>query len=258
MLEKIPLEMQKEIDRYFNLNIGGKKVITPYYRNSKMNTATLKVMAGKGSPDEIELETTIWAKVKGFDLNAATAEDIRKFMLKMKLGIECSGFVANVIDRYLHKTHKKGLIRFLKFTDQRLIAKLRRLLRPIENINANTLTSDLNCERITNLNDIKPGDFIRCKAKQSNSHHIGLITDVEKEEGVIKRFGYVNSNAEYEAENGVRYGEVFITDPEGELKDQKWTDELNGRNYFYEGLLKQYEDNGIRRLKNLELKTIGT
>lgn len=252
MKETIPLEMQKQIDRYFNLDIGGKKIAAPYFRNSKMQTASLKVMAGKGDPDEIELETTIWAKVKGFDLFAATPDEIRKFMLKMHIGIECSGFVSNVLDKYLFSTRKKHLINYLQFTDQSFRARLRRFLRPIENINANTLTSELNCKKITNLNDIRPGDLIRSKGKQSNSHHVGLITDVDKEDGVIIRFGYVNSNENYEDENGVRYGEVVITNPNGELKDQQWNDIMNGRNYFLEGLMVDYEDNGIRRLLALD------
>lgn len=251
MIYKIPELLQKEIDKYSHLKLGGKEIICPYFINSKIISGSLRVMAGKGEAEEIELEVNIWAKVKGFNLDNASVEDIRKFMMKMHIGIDCSGFVVNVLENYLKKISGKHLISLIKFTDNSIMQVFRRWLRPIENIGADSLTSKLNCIKISNLNDIKPGDLIRSKGKQNNAHHLALITEVEKEEEKIKSFKYVNSISGDLENNGIKYGNVYITNPEGELKDQDWPIEYGERNYFYEGLLVNYEDNGIRRLKGL-------
>ncbi|MBP9759025.1 hypothetical protein KBD45_04990 [Candidatus Dojkabacteria bacterium] len=253
MIHKIPELLQKEIDKYSHLNIGGKEIVCPYFINSKLSSGSLRVMAGKGEAEEIELEVNIWAKVKGFDLENSSVEDIRKFMLKMHIGIDCSGFIANVLDNYLKIEYGKHLISYLKFSDNSLMQKLRRFFRPIENISANTLTSVLNCEKVDKLNDIKPGDLIRSKGKQDNAHHLALIVEVESEEGRVRRLKFVNSISGDFENNGIKYGNVNITNVDGELKDQNWPVEYGDKNYFYEGFLVENEDNGVRRLKSLKL-----
>jgi hypothetical protein len=251
MILKIDKLLQNEIDRYTNLKIGGKNVTCPYYINPKIERGALRVMCGKGSPEEIEHEVKVWAKVKGINLKRLTSEEIRNFMIENHIGIDCSGFIAQILNRYLKKKIGKTLISFLKFPDNRLISKIRRTLRPIENIGANTLTSNQNTDIIGNLNDILPGDLIRAKGQQKNAHHVAIITEVEIDEKtkMIKSFRYANSHRFYQEQNGIRIGEVIIKDPEKDLKDQNWTDTLDGKNFFLEDLLVDYEDNGIRRLK---------
>src|SRR5688572_2012122 len=104
-LEKVPHQLQNEIGKYFILQLGGKKVPCPYYINTKVVAGNLRVMSGKGTAEEIELETKIWAKVKGFDLETATVEDVRRFMTNMHIGVDCSGFVVNVLDIFMRKIH---------------------------------------------------------------------------------------------------------------------------------------------------------
>ncbi|MBD3362538.1 hypothetical protein GF362_02360 [Candidatus Dojkabacteria bacterium] len=249
-MQKIPKLLQKQIDKYFNLQIGSKSVVCPYYINPKVMVGNLRVMAGKGSPREIEHETKVWAKVKGFDLKKATSKEIRKFMIETHIGIDCSGFISQVLSLYLKENNLPPLIKLLKFKNNNLGSKIRRFLRPIENIGAKTLTSKANTVEIKDLNDISAGDLIRAKGKQRNAFHVAMIVEVKRNSaGEIQIFEYVNSHRYYEDQNGVRYGKVEITDPDGELKKQNWLDELNGRNYFLEDLLVDYEDNGIRRLR---------
>lgn len=273
MIYKIPDSLQQEIDRYFNLHIGGKTVVCPYYINPKMVKGNLRVMSGKGTPEEIELEVKVWAKVRGFDLKNASAEDIREFLLQEKIGIDCSGLVANTLNNYMRGNGFGSLLAYLKFRDMSFVPRIRRFLRPIENIGANTITGESNTLVISDLNDIRPGDLIRAKGRQKNAHHVAMVTEVEYEPSPdeelgnvgfkipddrqiekrkVIRFKYVNSHRYYESENGMRYGEVFINNPDGTLKDQDWHDDLNGRNYFMEDLLVDYEDNGIRRLRFAE------
>lgn len=250
---KIPEAAEKVITDYFELPLGGKKVKTPYFMNIRKQRGGLRVLVGKGKPSEIMRETKVWAQLKGLDLEKASSEQIRKFMLQQDIGIDCSGYVVHILNHWLKSEGKALLINYLKFFNNSLIAKLRRKLRPVENIGANLLTSELNCEKIEDVNQLRPGDFIRSKGLQKNSHHLLLIIEVHKKGDVVEKFIYTNASRHYGEHNGVRTSEVIIENPKAGLKEQKWQDLDNDRNYTYEELLKDYEDNGIRRLKNISL-----
>ena len=253
MILQVSKSTRKIIKHYENLRIGRKRIVTPYFMNLKKKRGELRVMAGKGSPEEIEHEVKVWAQIKG--LNIAQAENflIREFMIKIGIGIDCSGYIIHILNVELQSRGLKPVWHYLKYPNNSLTSKIRRLLRPVENTGANTLTSDVNCDKVTDLNDIRPTDLIRAKGKQKNAHHVAMVTKVEKKKnGIIKEFEYTHSHSLYEDENGVRVGKIYITDPKKELKNQKWEDHYKGKNYFLKNLLVDYEDNGIRRLKALE------
>lgn len=251
----LPQEVKDTAEHYFELSLGGKKVKCPYYMNLKHEKAGLRVMIGKGSVDEIIHEVMVWAQLKGIDLNALSEQEIRAFMIKKGIGIDCSGFVVYILDKYFQIKGLGRLWKNLKYKNNSLYARFRRMLRPVENIGANLLTSDLNCDRIDDINKILPGDLIRAKGKLKNAHHVAVITDVTfNKQNKVKEFKYVHSHRFYEEENGVRKGKVIITNPKTGLKDQKWEDNYQGKNYMLTDLLINYEDNGIRRLKALKNK----
>jgi len=245
------------IRRFQELQYPGKTVTCPYFMNKRKQRAGLRVLIGKGSPEEIEREVSVDAHLKGFDLTKATEVEIRKFMLERDIGIDCSGFIVHVLNSVFKKQYGKKLVNFLNFKDNSVISRLRRTLRSTENINADDLTGDLNCQKITNINELIPGDLIRLKGLQKNSHHVAVITKVDKEDNKVTGFEYANSTQEYGPDNGIRIGKVTVTSPAGSLLDQNWDDfDQNGKNWFYQGLIKDYEDNGIRRLKNFDLKFV--
>ncbi len=249
---KIDKSAKKVINNYFNLDLGGKKVACPYFISKRIERGGLRVMVGKGSPEEIVHEVKVWAKLKGVVLEEMSERQIREFMVERNIGIDCSGFVAHVLDSYLQVLFGKRLSKILKYPDNSLFAKIRRTLRPIENIGADNLTSLLNCIKINDLGKIMPGDLIRAKGPVKNAHHVALITDIYKDDkGNVEKFAYVHSHRYYEKDHGVRKGIVIITDIKKPLKDQEWHDHINGRNYMLEDLLVDYKDNGIRRLRFL-------
>jgi hypothetical protein len=247
----LPESAEQVIFEYMHLPLGDKEVVCPYYINKTKERAGLRVLIGKGDPGEIVREVNVWAKLKGFNLRKASAAEIRKFMVDHSIGVDCSAFVVHLLNYWFKQEGRQPLINYLKFPHNGLIDLMRRTLRPVENISANILTSQDNCIAIDNLNGIRPGDFIRSKGHLKNSHHIALVRNITLEEGVVKEFEYVHSERYYGDENGVRFGKVIVTNPKGELKDQNWTEVMNGKNYTLEGLLNMYEDNGIRRLRIL-------
>jgi hypothetical protein len=253
-LLSMPDAAKKAVNEYLSMQLTGKKFACPYFMNKRKQRGGLRVMIGKGSPQEICSEVKIIAHLKGFDLENATPEQIRKFMLERDIGIDCSGFVVQVLNAWLTSEHSGKLMQYLKFSDGSLVSRLRRTLRQVENIGAESLTSTTNCDRITDLNQVQPGNLVRLKAKEKNSHHVLLISSVILEDDRVLEFEYVNSTQEYGTDNGVRTGKVLVTNPAGDLKDQQWLDaDSSGRNWVYNGLLKDYSDNGLRRLNRVAL-----
>lgn len=252
MIEEISQNAKIVIKNYSMLNVYDKYLPVPYFMNTKKQKGGLRVMVGKGTSEEIKRELKVWAQVKGFDIKKADAKQIRDFMMKINLGVDCSGFVVHVINAELKSKNKRAIWNHIDYPNNSIIAKMRRFFRPVENTSANTLTSEKNCLKVTQFNQIKPSDLIRAKGKQKNAHHVAIINKVSRDEdGNLKWFEYANAHREYEDENGVRIGKVTITDDDKELKEQKWEDNYKGKNYFLEDLLVKYEDNGIRRLKIL-------
>jgi len=251
-VDSLPAVVKNVIANYFELPLGGQKVKCPYFMNLKKERAGLRVMIGKGSSEEIVHEAKVWAQLKGVNLNKMSESEIREFLTKRGIGIDCSGFVSYVLDEWFQILGKGHIWSNLKYNDNSVFSRFRRRLRPVENIGANLLTSELNCTKIQKFGNIKPGDLIRAKGKQDRAHHVAIITDVYfGAKGNIEKFDYVHSHRFYEGENGVRIGSVIITDPKKELKDQDWQDAYKGRNYMLEDLLIDYKDNGIRRLRSL-------
>lgn len=248
---RISPSAQEIINEYMNLSLGGKKVVCPYYMNVVRERAGLSALVGKGDPSDIEKEVKVWAKLKDFNLEQATTEQIREFMISHHIGIDCSGFVVNIFNYWFKTSGKRPLVRYLKFKNNGLMSRFKRLIRPVENIGANTLTSLDNTNAITNFDEVLPGDFIRAKGKVKNSHHIMLVVEVTKEDGHTKEIKYVHSTRHFASMNGVKFGRIEITDLKQPLSKQKWVEGSRAINSTLQGFMNMEEDNGIRRLKVL-------
>ena len=254
VIHKLPESANKVIHEYTNLPLGGKKVVTPYYINLKSQRAGLRVLVGKGDPGEIAREVNVVAQLKSIDLNQLSEYEIRKLMQDSHIGIDCSGFIVHIVNFWLRNQGGKPLINYIVFRDQNILSRLKRRFRPVEQLGANILTNDANCNRIDSINDVKPGDFIRSKGLRKNSHHIILVSEVTIEDNIVKEIEYVHSIKGYNEENGVRFGKILVNDHTKKLHEQLWTEVQNSRNWTYEGYTSDLEDNGVRRLKRIKLE----
>lgn len=248
MEESLPIQIQEFIKEYEGLSLGGKLVQCPYFMNIQKKK-DLRAMLGKGTPEEIITEANIWAKVKGVQFRNMSEEEIKNFLINRGIGIDCSGFVSHVLNEWylLEKgksiwneiyTPRKSLLNWIKFK-----------LRPVEKIGANLLTSTKNATEIS-LKEIHPGDVVRLKWKKRNSHHILLVYQVERNEnGDVVKIVYKHSTPYYDKNNGVKTGEIEITDVSQSLENQNWTEkDEHGVNFTHEGYMVQLEDNGLRRI----------
>jgi len=254
MKKSLPRRVSNFVNSYFNLPLGGKKVACPYFINiRKMRQRMgLRVLIGKGTPEEIIQETLIYEKLRGANFFDMTEDEIRDFMVKRHIGIDCSGFIVHVLNRWLKTLNKKRLWKYIKFPKQSLYRRIARLLRPVENISVTTLTNSENTKHIRNLNNLRCGDLIRLKGLKGG-HHVMMISKLIKEKGIVKSFKYIHATRWYKDKHGVREGEVIVKDVNSPLYKQKWMDSLNGKNWTYEEVLKDKNYSQIRRIEKLPI-----
>jgi len=240
MLSKSILDL---VNSYQYLPIAGKLISCPYFKNRAGVRVGYKVAVGKGTPHEIAEEVEIRSKINKYDLNNVSIYEIRQFMEKQGLGVDCSGFVVqllNVIDsKVVIKLAKRN---FLKNPYRALISRM----RPIENISADRLTSGKRVRKIEDLNKIEPGNLIRTRR---GKHLLIVIGTYTGEDDKINKVVYAHATLYYGKESGVRIGEINITSLEKHLKDQDWQEkDENENNPTYQGYLDDDGSNGIYKL----------
>lgn len=244
MKKQLPEVAQEVINNYKNLPLGKEGVVCPYAKNFKGVRGGLRVMLGKGSPQEIAEEVILLAKQRRCDLAEKSPQEIREFMESRGLGIDCSGLVVHVLAAANPAILKQVSARsFWKSPLRFFIAKL----RPVENISVKVLTNKKNSERIADLNAIEVGDMIRTR----NGDHILLVTEIEKAETSVSKISYTHSTSFYGDAHGVRTSAIAITKPTEPLEKQAW-DEVDetGKNFSLEGYIEGKEDSGIFRLNS--------
>lgn len=202
----------------FMLSLDGKKVPTPYRRNEIGSFQKIgSEFQGKSSPEVLTEATKRLAKEQNFDLNKASVEEIREFMKKNKLGIDCSGFVYRVIN-YL--SEKLGLGNLEKAAG----------LPHVGRTNVAKLTSDEFSVPVGSFNEAQPGDIIRLNSGGDILHALIVL---ENSDGVI---AYAHSSGET-IPNGVHIGKI---------EGGKFPDDLKSFSY------QTSQGDGVRRLKILK------
>lgn len=226
----IPQSALEVIEHYKHLQIGtsttlsagnGKTVRCPYYRNPRSGKERwgLNAFSGKGSPQEIEDELKIIERLEHKDFSSMREEEIRDIMRKRRLGVECSGFIAHVLDAWTRQKSNKRIYEILKFPSSGIFAKIAIYLRPFTHIGVATLADPANAREVKNWQEMQPGDLIRFMA---DVDHAVIVTRVERyENGKLLRAEYAQSVREEHGE-GIKEGQITVTNEFLPLIDQHW------------------------------------
>ncbi|MEK7681067.1 MAG: hypothetical protein AAB348_03440 [Patescibacteria group bacterium] len=236
---------QKIIHDYFNLpfsNVNG--VRCPYFNNARAGQrGQLRVLIGKGTPKEIVEEAKIISTQYCkdlFDINGmccvhpkqnerSETDCLRQFLIDNNLGIDCSGFVTQVLTSHFKETRDINLPKML-LKKQKLgfIKKLITSLRPIENTNVRVY-ADNRCSDEIKITDTVAGDLITMLDTGSGNQHNHVLLITENDNGLIK---YVHSRAwssEGKYGHGVTEGIIKIINPSAGALEQEWVEnEKNG------------------------------
>ncbi len=201
----------------FILPLGGKKVPTPYRRNEIGNYQKLgPEFQGKSSPEVLTEATIRLAGEQNFNLDQASVEEIRKFMQKNKLGIDCSGFVYRMLD-YLSQSLGQGNL-------QKSAS-----LEHVGRTNVAKITSDEFSLPVTGFAAAQAGDIIRLNSGEDILHGVIIL---ENTRGIIT---YAHSSNETNP-SGVHQGQILNNQLPSDLS--KFSYDIN-------------KGDGIRRLKIL-------
>lgn len=232
---------QKILNNYFNLPFEGfSGVRCPYFNNSRLKQrAQLRVLVGKGTPWEIVEESKIISvqyHAGLFDKTGhcclhnehtgekITVDQLRKFLIDNNLGIECSGFVTQILRAHFLETKKFDIAHnFYIVSPRHFLRYLISFFRPIENIGVKHYGDDRNADKIF-WDKADCGDVIIMleTGSKNNINHILLIT--EKNNNTIKYAHARAWNNEGKYGHGVSVGEIKIKNSKGSLLDQQWVE----------------------------------
>ena len=216
------------IEHYLHLPFQNQNIATPYFNNRRQKVrGALRVLIGKGSPEDIVEEATIFGLKEKVDMGSISADQMRKFLIDHNIGIDCSGLVYYVLDSELKAQKKSSLKKFLFFPQsENPIRKFLTNLRPVENTGVKTLHDPKNCKTIA-LENVQPGDYITMigTGRDHDLNHILLIHEVEYQNSKPKTLSYTHSlawSSDGKYNHGVRQGKIHIKNSSQSLLDQSW------------------------------------
>lgn len=250
---KLSPSAQKIIHDYLNLpflRVSG--VRCPYFNNARLGQrGQLKVLVGKGSPEEIMEEAVIISRqyCHGvFDKNGLCGvhvdhpapheqtECVRQFLVDNNLGIDCSGFVTNVLQKHFYETKKIDPAKKLFVAPKKnLLRWLISRLRPVEQISVSVYANNTNTMILNDLRMIQPADLIIMLKTGPNKNHNHILLVTETEGNKIK---YAHARAwsgEGKYGHGVSEGVITVINPNQGLLEQIWEekDMANQNNETY-------------------------
>ncbi len=217
------------INSYEQLNIGGKKINTPYFNNRTSNLrGALRVLVGKGTAQDIIDEARILALREKIDLDKMNNETMVQFLTDHKLGIDCAALAYYTLDAELQATKHKKIKQILSFAKKNFLRRLIAKFRTVENTNVIVLNE--NSTEIA-LSELQPGDMIIALegGPQHDYNHVIIITSTTRNEsGNLVSLEYAHAyiwKREGKYTKGIRKGAINITKPDRVILEQEWSED---------------------------------
>lgn len=237
------------IDAYLALPFGARPSC-PYFNNRrKKSRAQLRVLIGKGTPQEIVEEAEISALHMRLDIQNMSADKLKEFLIKEDIGIDCSGFAYHILDALAHERRGKSIKRFAKSNRKGLVGSFLARLRPAENMGVASLANDRNSTLIKPTNS-RPGDIIVFlgTGRDGLYNHVMVITAVK--DNTISYAHSYSWPTDGLYNHGVREGTITLKN--GSLIDGVWTEkgQTGAANSTFQSALNAKEIS-VRRLNFL-------
>ncbi len=257
MITTLDPRTQNVLKHYQAIGIGNTTVRCPYFNNKKTNIrGALRVLIGKGSPDDIEEEALLIALREKIDLRQLDAVQAKRFLVDHSIGVDCSAFAYYMLEAEVAAQKKKPLKKILHFPFARGLRRIIAACRPVENVNVKTLAHPKNSVDIS-FSHAQVGDMI-CMIGTGKDHtldHVLIITEVETQGDSVVRIAYAHSlnwSTDGKYDTGIRLGEIQIHNANAGLQEQTWQ-ESNKTDTENETLFraKTATHLSIRRLKSM-------
>ena len=192
--------------------------------------AALRVMIGKGTPEEIVEEAQLFALKEKIDIQKFSDEELKHFLVDHNLGIDCSGLAFHILDAECKATKKTGLKKYIHFTGKSFLRRLITMFRTVENTSVLTLADEKNSQ-VIDLAEIQPGDVITLinAGLEKNFHHALTIHQVDYQDNLPTILSYthtLNWRVDGKYDHGVKQGKIEIIDHKKPLLEQKWIENV--------------------------------
>jgi hypothetical protein len=218
-------QLKEEIQHYIGI---------PYWRN-KLKEGKIIIegfSGGKGTCQQIAVETIRLAKEQNIDLLKFTDKQIYNFQKKNKIGIDCSGLSYNLLDKYSEILGKSSIYYHVIGTESK---------KGVRRVSSDLLTSPINSIKINNIKDVKTGDLIRF----NQGKHVMFVVEIKE-----NQIFFVHSS-EFTKTKGVHYGTVDIEITKDSYILKNWSDESSTGESYHSYYFPKKGD-GIYRLKCLK------
>lgn len=171
--------LRQAYNRYL-LQFGKCQIKTPYRINLPYQEDRRKY--GKSNPKELKNNVIQIAKKEQLNIGQMSCEQIQDFMVKNKLGIDCSGFSYHVINYLLQRVRN---------VDLQKIGFPKASLTNVKLFLSKKLTY-----KISNYKQIQPGDLvIQIKGSNIGEQHMLIVLKKYKHEVVLIHSSYYNNPA---------------------------------------------------------------
>jgi hypothetical protein len=224
--------LEKLLYQFTHLPLGQKTIRCPYWKN-KIERKIFGPYGGKGTPLQITDATYLVAKRDKIDLGKLSKSEIIKFMKAKKIGIDCSGFIYQMLDALDKENEGKGI-------NQKAIGVNG---FGITKTNADCLTNKNNSFAIETISEIRIGDLIRLK----QGNHVVIIIQIKKKNNKIEDLTYAHSSPKTRI-SGVHTGKIKILDQKNPINKQLLLERLNDGSVFVDKYLNYHQGDGVRRL----------
>ena len=175
---KLKRALYQTLKDYLSLEIAGKKVAIPYFIEKRGKKNFFVPFSGKGKPESLKNTVIFFALKEGVDLALLSQKELEEFLVKHRIGIDCSGFVYNLLDTSLKKIGHPGIDGFL-----RGIKKGGRRMKwgfGVRGVDSRSFLSEENSFFVP-LKEAKPGDIIFLSHKRSTYNHLMLVLEKKKD-----------------------------------------------------------------------------
>jgi len=239
MIKTLSKEALAVIHKYENLDLPSS-VKCPYHNNRRTKLkAGLRVLSGKGFPEEISDEAKLISLREKVDLKNLSKEETTKFLVEHGLGIDCSGFAFWILNEELKAQGKGGLVKNIRIASNRnILRKLIARFRPAENTGVRTLSDNENSQRVE-ITDARPADIIimlRDDEDGKYNDHILIVKETHLDnQGKAQSIEYIHSidwPSDGKYNTGIACGRIDIN---GNLMNSTWSERNTDptRNYTY-------------------------
>lgn len=237
MNNNIERTLKLYIKDYTEMDINGTIINCPYWMN-KIVSGVVKIRGFENGKGEIiSIKNELIKRLANLADDAKFSIiglNLQKFAKRERIGIDCSGLVYRILDE---------LVR-LKYYNCKVNSITDIFKGGINRTNAATLTSDIFCNKVSDIGNCRLGDLIRI----NGGKHVAMIVDLKD-----RYIEYIHSHGRTKVQ-GVHRERIKIIDSSKTLDYQKWQESMRSGDNFGIIKFKSSQGDGIFRLKIFDLQ----